>query len=166
MKLFSKQKAAPPRVQLRSAGRIYISNIAIRRIGCNNAVRLTENDSGGYRHCLFHVCIRDYGFIEVRTRIQFSNVISWLTAVLFAFVTNRIWVFPTKTKGFAAFIFQMAKFYGGRLFTLGVEELMLFVFVTKLQINAVLIKLIAQVVVVILNFVISKLFVFKKNKNS
>ncbi len=96
-----------------------------------------------------------------------SNVISWLTAVLFAFVTNRIWVFPTKTKGFAAFIFQMAKFYGGRLFTLGVEELMLFVFVTKLQINAVLIKLIAQVVVVILNFVISKLFVFsKKNKNS
>ena len=77
-----------------------------------------------------------------------SNVISWLTAVLFAFVTNRIWVFPTKTKGFAAFIFQMAKFYGGRLFTLGVEELMLFVFVTKLQINAVLIKLIAQVVVV------------------
>lgn len=43
---------------------------------------------------------------------------------------------------------------------------MLFVFVTKLQINAVLIKLIAQVVVVILNFVISKLFVFKKNKNS
>lgn len=95
-----------------------------------------------------------------------SNVISWLTAVLFAFVTNRIWVFPTKTKGFAAFIFQMAKFYGGRLFTLGVEELMLFVFVTKLQINAVLIKLIAQVIVVILNFVISKLFVFKKNKNS
>ena len=95
-----------------------------------------------------------------------SNVISWLTAVLFAFVTNRIWVFPTKTKGFAAFILQMAKFYGGRLFTLGVEELMLFVFVTKLQINAVLIKLIAQVVVVILNFVISKLFVFKKNKNS
>ena len=60
----------------------------------------------------------------------------------------------------------MAKFYGDRLFTLGVEELMLFVFVTKLQINAVLIKLIAQVVVVILNFVISKLFVFKKNKNS
>lgn len=58
----------------------------------------------------------------------------------------------------------MAKFYGGRLFTLGVEELMLFVFVTKLQINAVLIKLIAQVVVVILNFVISKLFVFKKIK--
>lgn len=47
---------------------------------------------------------------------------------------------------------------------MGVEELMLFVFVTKLQINAVLIKLIAQVVVVILNFVISKLFVFKKIK--
>ena len=64
-----------------------------------------------------------------------SNVISWLTAVRFAFVTNRIWVFPTKTKGFAAFIFQMAKFYGGRLFTLGVEELMLFVFVTKLSVS-------------------------------
>ena len=54
-------------------GRIYISNIAIRRIGCNNAVRLTENDSGGYRHCLFQVCIRDYGFIEVRTRIQSNH---------------------------------------------------------------------------------------------
>lgn len=38
-----------------------------------------------------------------------SNVISWLTAVLFAFVTNRIWVFPTKTKGFAAFYFSDGK---------------------------------------------------------
>ncbi|MBQ9937799.1 MAG: GtrA family protein, partial [Oscillospiraceae bacterium] len=57
-----------------------------------------------------------------------SNVISWIVAVLFAFVTNRIWVFEKgKNEGI---IFQGIKFYGGRVATLLIEEIILLVFVT------------------------------------
>ncbi len=91
-----------------------------------------------------------------------SNLISWVFAVSFAYVTNRVWVFTAHAEGARALLLEMGKFFGGRVFTLGVEELMIFVFITVLQFNAVLIKIIAQFVIVVLNYVISKLFVFKK----
>lgn len=91
-----------------------------------------------------------------------SNVISWILAVSFAFVTNRIWVFDAKTEGAAAFLRQMASFFGGRLATLGVEELILLVFITWLGWNEMLVKIAAQVIIIVLNYVISKLWIFKK----
>ena len=54
--------------------------------------------------------------------------------------------------------------FGGRVFTLAVEELILFVFITLLGMNAIVIKVIGQVVVTVLNYVVSKLFVFKEKK--
>lgn len=57
---------------------------------------------------------------------------------------------------------QMAVFFAGRLATLGVEELLLLVFVTWLACNALVVKVIAQVVVIVLNYVISKYWVFGK----
>ena len=56
----------------------------------------------------------------------------------------------------------MAWFFGGRLFTLVVEEAILAVFITWLGFNSMAVKLIAQVVVIVLNYIISKLIVFKK----
>ena len=89
-----------------------------------------------------------------------SNVISWIVAVLFAFVTNRIWVFEKgKNEGI---IFQGIKFYGGRVATLLIEEIILLVFVTLLSFNAMIVKITAQVIVIVLNYVISKAFIFKK----
>ena len=89
-----------------------------------------------------------------------SNVISWIVAVLFAFVTNRIWVFEKgKNEGI---IFQGIKFYGGRVATLLIEEIILLVFVTLLSFNAMVVKITAQVIVIVLNYVISKAFIFKK----
>ena len=93
-----------------------------------------------------------------------ANIISWILAVLFAYVTNKIWVFDGKTNGVVDFIRQIVAFFGGRVFTLIVEELILFVFITKLGMGSIVIKVIAQVVVIVLNYVISKLIVFKGNK--
>jgi putative flippase GtrA len=56
----------------------------------------------------------------------------------------------------------MISFFGGRLFTLLVEEVILAVFVTWLQWDSMIVKLAAQVIVIVLNYLISKLFVFKK----
>lgn len=58
----------------------------------------------------------------------------------------------------------MTKFYGGRLFTLGVEELLLFLFITLLHGNSVLVKFAAQIVILVLNYIISKIFVFRRKK--
>ena len=91
-----------------------------------------------------------------------ANTASWILAVLFAFVTNRIWVFNAKTSGKAAFFKQLCGFYGGRLLTFGVEELLLLVFITWLQFDSMLVKISAQIVVLVLNYLVSKLFVFRK----
>lgn len=91
-----------------------------------------------------------------------SNIICWIICVLFQFFTNRTWVFDGKVNSAAEFIKQMTSFFGGRLFTLVVEEVMLAVFITWLGFNGMVIKLIAQFVVIVLNYIISKLVVFKK----
>ena len=89
-----------------------------------------------------------------------ANLISWLLAVLFAFLTNKTWVFQSggQEKGFLSL---MLSYYAGRLVTLGVEELLLLVFITWLGFNSMAVKIAAQIVVIVLNYVISKLLVFR-----
>lgn len=91
-----------------------------------------------------------------------NNVICWVVCVLFQFVTNRLWVFEGRTETLAGFLKQMSSFVGGRVFTLIVEEAILAFFITGLHMNAVAVKLSAQIVVIVLNYVISKLWVFQK----
>lgn len=93
-----------------------------------------------------------------------ANILSWVCAVSFAYVTNRIWVFASKAKG-VQIIKEMVAFFAGRLLTLGLEEALLLVFVTWLAFDSTLIKVLAQIVVLVLNYVISKVLVFRsKNK--
>ena len=91
-----------------------------------------------------------------------SNAISWVICVLFQFFTNRKWVFDGSVNTREDFIKQIASFFGGRLFTLIVEEAMIIVFITWLGFNAMAVKLVAQIIVIVLNYFISKLIVFKK----
>ena len=91
-----------------------------------------------------------------------ANVFSWVITVAFAYVTNRTWVFESKATGLAPIVREILSFAAGRLLTLGVEEFMLFVGVTLLAFDSILVKLIAQVVVIILNYVISKFVVFRR----
>ena len=91
-----------------------------------------------------------------------NNVICWVICVLFQFFTNRTWVFEGYVENNVDFIKQMASFVGGRVATLIIEEFLLVIFITCLGMSAVIVKLSAQVIVIILNYVISKLIVFKK----
>lgn len=93
---------------------------------------------------------------------QTSTVISWICAVTFAFVTNRVWVFDSDKHGARAVLAEGASFYGGRLFTLLVEMFMMWLGHTVIGIGYIVTKIIANVVVLVLNYVISKLIVFKK----
>ena len=91
-----------------------------------------------------------------------SNVFSWVLAVLFAYITNSIWVFDARPASFRERVTQMAGFFGGRVATLLMEEAVLLVGIKWLGGNAMAVKIIAQVMVLVGNYVISKWFVFKK----
>ena len=91
-----------------------------------------------------------------------ANIIAWVIAVSFAYITNRTWVFSNKAqkpKGIAREVFS---FTLGRLATLGMEEVILWIGMGFLGINTLVVKIIAQVLVIIGNYVISKWFVFRK----
>ena len=93
-----------------------------------------------------------------------ANVIAWAAAVAFAYVTNRIWVFESKRRGFVPIVCEIAAFAGGRVLTLILQEVIMAVFCTWLGLNEYLFKLVAAVLVVILNYFISKLLVFRKTR--
>lgn len=90
-----------------------------------------------------------------------ANLLSWMIAVVFAFVTNRAYVFTSPCENNVNFWNQMASFFGGRAATLIVEEIILLIFVSILKLPSIPIKVTAQVIVIVLNYVISKKFVFR-----
>ena len=96
-------------------------------------------------------------------QLQVAVVISWIAAVVFAYITNRIFVFKIKSK---KILKEITSFFGARLLTLGLEMLIMWFFVTFLKLNSdlwVLIwTMVAQILVIIFNYIFSKLFVFKK----
>lgn len=96
-------------------------------------------------------------------QLQVAVVISWIAAVVFAYITNRIIVFKSKSK---KILKEITSFFGSRLLTLGLEMLIMWFFVTFLKLNSdlwVLIwTMVAQILVIIFNYIFSKLFVFKK----
>lgn len=102
------------------------------------------------------------GYDVLAMDVLVANILSWILAVLFAYVVNKIFVFQSKTKELKEIIKEIIAFFGGRVGTLLVETLILFVFVTTLGFHEMLVKLVAQFVVLVLNYVISKLFIFKK----
>lgn len=100
-------------------------------------------------------------YYQVNTLV--ANILSWFFAVAFAYVTNRIWVFASNTKGI--FIFkEILSFFAGRLATLGLEELILLVFVTFLSFNSTIVKVAGQIIVLLLNYFISKFITFKQRR--
>ncbi|MEE3469001.1 MAG: GtrA family protein, partial [Eubacterium sp.] len=98
-----------------------------------------------------------------------GNLISILIALVFAYVTNRHWVFRSQTSGAHDVGIEFLKFAGGRATTLVIE-------IGGVQLTTILFpgdsvmlfigKLITQVLVIVLNFVFSKLFVFREKKDA
>lgn len=95
--------------------------------------------------------------------IQISNVISWICAVLFAYYTNKKFVFKSNKRGKEK-IFEMFNFFQSRIITLFVDMGMMYIMVTINGVNDAIAKLIVQVVITILNYLLSKIIVFRNKK--
>ena len=88
--------------------------------------------------------------------------ISWTVAVAFAFITNKLFVFESKDTSFSVIIRELIPFVGGRLLSGAISSLILAVIVEGLSFSEMVAKLITTVFVLITNYVISKLFIFRK----
>lgn len=91
-----------------------------------------------------------------------ANLFSWVITVTFAYITNRIWVFESHVKDFNGILKELVAFFGGRVVTLLIEEGVLFMGINMLSIDSIVTKIAAQIVVIVSNYFISKLIVFKK----
>lgn len=93
------------------------------------------------------------------------NVIANIVAILFAYVTNKIFVFQSKKKGFKNLIIEMGSFFACRALTLLNDAFVFWLGFYVLGIPDLIVKLIGQVIIVVLNYILSKLVVFRKKKN-
>lgn len=95
-----------------------------------------------------------------------STIIAWVVAVLFAYVTNRKWVFHSEATNARMILKEMVSFFGCRFATGILDLLCMFVFVDILSWNDVLVKFSANILVIVLNYIASKLIIFKQQKTS
>lgn len=109
------------------------------------------------------VSIGSYSIFSKLLKINYliSNVLSWVVSVIFAYFTNRWFVFHSKEKKkFKEFI----AFVSSRVLTLLLDSGLMIVGVDYLKIDDLLTKVLVQIIIVISNYILSKLIVFKKEK--
>lgn len=105
--------------------------------------------------------------LDINNNILFmlANILSWICAVVFAYITNKKFVFNSTTSNRKEEIKVFSLFVSSRITTLLIELIFMFLTVKVLLLNDKISKVIAQIIVIILNYIISKIFVFKKKKN-
>ena len=91
-----------------------------------------------------------------------SNIIAWVIAVAFGYVVNKVFVFHTHCETVKALVREFISFVTMRLVSFGMELVLMFVTVDLLHMNDLAMKLLINILVIIANYVFSKLFIFKK----
>lgn len=108
---------------------------------------------------LFYVFANIMGIYE-----QIANILSWVICVIFAYLTNRTFVFKSKVKGLKNIIMEFKDFVAARVLTLVMENAILFVMIDLLTFHNMIAKIVGQVVVIVSNYFLSKLWIFKNKK--
>lgn len=97
---------------------------------------------------------------RLTTNLLFNNTVAWICSVLFAFITNRNIVFQSTGNKLK----ELFLFFGARIVSLLFDNALIFILIEKLMLNNILSKIIVNVFVVVINYILSKLIVFKKEK--
>lgn len=91
-----------------------------------------------------------------------SNIIAWIASVLFAYVTNKIYVFSSKAADIKTVARELISFVGCRLLSGFMDISIMYIFVKLLTLNDFIVKIIDNIFVIVVNYVFSKFIVFKK----
>lgn len=131
---------------------------------------LYRNHREGWRYLIFgalatvvNIVVYALAFYTANIDNAISNVIAWVASAIFAYLTNKFMVFASKAHTKTALLKEITSFFSCRLFTLLVDEAIMIVAVDKLNMSAFIMKVVANIVVIILNFILSKLIIFKKD---
>lgn len=108
---------------------------------------------------VYYICV--FTFLNPNNvfQLQIANILSWIAGVIFAYITNRKIVFKSKEKNVKK---EAIKFLGSRIFTLLVDMLFMYITVTFLGLNDKIMKIVSNIIIIIANYVLSKLIVFKR----
>ena len=94
-----------------------------------------------------------------------GSIVAWIASVIFAYITNRRWVFQSKARGTKNIFREVYSFFACRLATGVLDCFVMFLFVDIFGLDDVIIKILSNIVVVVLNYIASKIFIFKNSKN-
>lgn len=92
---------------------------------------------------------------------QLANFLAWLLSVLFAFVTNKLWVFNSHTENLSALVWEFSKFIIARVASLGIDYGFMLLFIQAMGMNETVAKILTQFAIVAANYVFSKFVIFK-----
>ena len=106
----------------------------------------------------YYTCVLFFLNPQSALELQMANICSWIVAVTFAYVTNRVFVFQSKRKDWLQ---EAMVFYSSRIITLFIDMIIMFLMVTLCGFNDKVAKLMVQVVGTVANYIYSKLLVFR-----
>ena len=141
----------------------------LEKIGLKKIADYYKNHQEGMRYLVFGALTT---IVNIAIFILFSkmfnlsttisNIIAWSIAVLFSYITNKICVFKAKKDIFKELFFEIVYFFLARVFTLVLETIILVIFIDKFHFNSFIMKIISNIIVIIVNFILSKILIFKK----
>ena len=91
-----------------------------------------------------------------------ANGNSWIASVLFAFVTNKVWVFHSKTESMLELLVEFAKFIFYRVLSLGMDMGVMYVMIDLMNTTNLTAKIVTQIIVVLANYLFSKFLIFNQ----
>ena len=91
-----------------------------------------------------------------------ANALAWFIAVTFAYIVNKINVFRSRSTGMKDEASKITKFFGARVITLLVEQSGMFIFTELMNFPRLLVKACLAVIVIVLNYLFSKLYIFNQ----
>lgn len=114
------------------------------------------------------VNILGYAFLAKVLKINYmvSNVTALMVSIIFAYITNKLFVFESKKNTLKDITKELVSFFACRGVTALMDIALMYVTVSMLHFNDMLMKVVVNVLVIVLNYVFSKLFVFKNKEKS
>lgn len=107
----------------------------------------------------YYICVLTFLNPKNAIQLQIANILSWVAGLIFSYYSNSRFVFKTNQSKLK----QVYKFAVSRIFTLLLDMAIMFFGVTAFKFNDKILKIISQILVIIINYISSKLFVFKKH---
>lgn len=95
---------------------------------------------------------------------KLATTIAWVTSVIFAFITNKLFVFESKSTSVLVLLKELASFLFFRILSYFLDIFSMILFIEYLYFNSIIAKILANILVVIFNYLASKLIIFKKSK--